>query len=163
MTSEAVQSAIGYLVVVGLVQGAVFAVFSIAGLIAAPFLGWKRYRSIVVRVGLFNVALLAAGTIGNLIWVALTFGKYVEMDPVIDFFPFIPFGQWVLDATWGGQSGYLTPGVLIWQLRVLWTGVAALVWLVAIRISQRIVGRRLIGASLATWFALCAPIWISMI
>ena len=78
----------------------------------------------------FNAFLLIWGCVGHDTFLAATYGKlYVSMDRVVDWFPFIPFGQWVLDQTLHGPRGYLIDGASLWQLRIIWAAVAIPVWL----------------------------------
>jgi hypothetical protein len=78
----------------------------------------------------FNAFLLFWGCLGHYAFLAVTYGKlYVSMDRMVDWYPFIPFGQWVLDQTLYGPRGYLIGGATLWQLRAIWAAVAVPVWL----------------------------------
>ncbi len=79
---------------------------------------------------LFNLFLLFWGCLGHYAFIWLTFDKlYFSADRVVDWYPFIPFGQWVLDQTLGPIRGYLIDGATLWQLRLIWGAVALPVWL----------------------------------
>ena len=71
---------------------------------------------------------------------------YYSQDTVIDCFAFIPFGQWVLDQEWGGETGALLAGAELWHLQALWLLFAALAWGTAALVYRR-VARGLSAAS----------------
>ncbi len=74
---------------------------------------------------------------------ALVYGRfYVSQDTVVDFFPFIPFGQWALDFEYGGKTGFLLHGARLSQLRVLWLLIAFLVWALTILSYRGILRKR---------------------
>jgi hypothetical protein len=80
----------------------------------------------------FNIFLLIFGCLGNLLWHSLTWQKlYVSVDRVVDFLPFIPFGQWVLDQNLGVERGRLLNDTSLWTLRFIWASIAAPVWTLA--------------------------------
>jgi hypothetical protein len=80
----------------------------------------------------FNAFMLFWGCFGHYTFHSITFGRlYVSADRVVDWFPFIPFGQWVLDQSLGQQRGHLIGTATLWQLRLIWLAVAAPVWLLA--------------------------------
>lgn len=123
-----------YLVVAGIVQ-------LVCAVLIAPFLCFialrfsdkplsRLFRAYVV----FNAFLLLWGCLGNNLFLFLTYDKlYISVDRLVDWFPFIPFGQWVLDQNFGGDSphGHLIGTATLWQLRLMWLAVAAPVWLLA--------------------------------
>ncbi len=81
----------------------------------------------------FNGFLLLWGCLGHYAFLSLTYEKsYVSVDRLVDWFPFIPFGQWVLDQGFGGEShGHLIGSATLWQLRLVWFAIALPVWLLA--------------------------------
>lgn len=81
---------------------------------------------------LFNVFLLFWGCLGHFAFHSLTFGKlYYSADRVVDWFPFIPFGQWILNQTLGTERSYLIDGATLGHLRMIWLAIAMPVWLFA--------------------------------
>ena len=81
---------------------------------------------------IFNLFLLLWGCIGHYVFLRITYGThYVSADRVVDWFPFIPFGQWVLDQSLGEQRGHLIGSATLWQLRLIWLAVSLPVWLLA--------------------------------
>ena len=91
--------------------------------------GWRKYLRTLRRFLLFNALLLAFGILGNSLWMTFVYGhRYISQDTVVDFFPFIPFGQWALNVEWGGKTGSLLNGASLWELRGLWALVAGMVW-----------------------------------
>lgn len=91
--------------------------------------GWSRYLRTLRRFLLFNALLLGFGILGNSIWMAFVYAHlYISQDTLVDFFPFVPFGQWALNMEWGGKPGSLLNGASLWELRGLWALVAGLVW-----------------------------------
>ena len=78
----------------------------------------------------FNGCLLLWGCLGHYVFTAVTYGRlYVSADRLVDWYPFIPFGQWVLDQSFGQQRGHLIGTATLWQLRLIWLAVAAPVWI----------------------------------
>ncbi len=113
-----------------------------AALVLTPRLalsGWKKYLRTLRRFLLFNALLLAFGILGNLLWMTFVYRhRYFSQDTVVDFFPFIPFGQWALDVEWGGKTGSLLNGGSLWELREWWALVAGLVWSATVLIYRAI-------------------------
>jgi hypothetical protein len=113
-----------------------------AALVLTPRLalsGWRKYLRTLRRFLLFNALLLAFGILGNAIWMAFVYGhRYISQDTVVDFFPFIPFGQWALNVEWGGKTGSLLNGASLWELRGLWALVAGPVWVSTVLIYRGI-------------------------
>jgi hypothetical protein len=62
---------------------------------------------------------------------------YVSADTVVDFFPFFPFGHWVLDAELGTGRGRLMNGVSLRDVQVIWGAVAAAVWIATFALYRR--------------------------
>lgn len=88
-----------------------------------------RYLSLIERAGLFSALLLLSGAILNSAWMMLVYERfYYSQDTVVDWFPFIPFGQWVLDVRWGDETGALLGGAELWHLQGLWLLFAVLAW-----------------------------------
>jgi hypothetical protein len=101
--------------------------------------GWAKYSRALRRFLLFNALLLAFGILGNAIWMTLVYGhRYLSQDTVVDFFPFIPFGQWALNTERGGKTGSLLNGASLWELREIWALVAGLVWTATVVIYRAI-------------------------
>jgi hypothetical protein len=119
-----------YLVAAGFVQ-------SLGALLIAPFffpvarrLSGASFPTLLRAYLIFNAFLLFWGCFGHYLFHSVTFGRlYVSADRVVDWFPFIPFGQWALDQTLGPQRGHLIGTSTLWQLRLIWLAVAAPVWL----------------------------------
>jgi hypothetical protein len=65
---------------------------------------------------------------------------YVSADTVVDFLPFIPFGQWVLDFKYGSFQGHLLNGAHLWQLQLLWLSLAGVTWASSVAIYRRWAG-----------------------
>jgi len=111
----------------------------IAALLLAPFFFpiarciWGTPLSKLVRAYvIFNCMLLFWGCLGHYVFTAITVGKmYVSADRVVDWYPFIPFGQWVINNTFDGWPGHLIGGTPLWQLRAIWAVIAAPVWLLS--------------------------------
>jgi hypothetical protein len=125
---------------------------SAAAIVLIPRLvlsGWARYFQTLRRFFLLNALLLAFGILGNSIWMALVYTRlYISQDTLVDFFPFIPFGQWALDVEFGGKRGSLLNGAGLWQLRSLWALLASLVWILTILVYRRITKRHFLISSL---------------
>ena len=119
-----------YLAFAGLVQVA-------GALLIAPFffpiahrITHTSFPRLLRAFLIFNGFLLVWGCLGHYVFTAVTFDRfYVSADRVVDWFPFIPFGQWVLDRSFGQEHGHLIGTSTLWQLRLIWLVVAAPVWL----------------------------------
>jgi len=89
----------------------------------------ERYLSLLERIGLFSALLLLSGAFLNVAWMRLVYDRfYYSQDTVVDWFAFIPFGQWVLDMKWGDETGALLRGAELWHLQGLWLLFAVLAW-----------------------------------
>ena len=119
-----------YLLAAGFVQ-------LLGALLVAPFffavarrLSDTSFSRLLRAYLVFNAFLLFWGCFGHYAFHSITFGRlYVSADRVVDWFPFIPFGQWVLDQSLGQQRGHLIGTATLWQLRLIRLAVAAPVWL----------------------------------
>jgi len=106
-------------------------VFLLLVLLLTPvaFRSSSLYFSLIERLGLFSVLLLLSGAIVNAAWMGLVYNRlYFSQDTVLDFIPFIPFGQWVLDVKWGDETGALLGGASLWHLQVVWFLFALVAW-----------------------------------
>jgi hypothetical protein len=118
-----------YLVVVGFMETVILVCLWLAALVRVPSRGWRDYRRILGRSLVFASVFLVAGCIGNSVFMLIAYERmYVSRDTVVDFFPFIPFGQWVLDSEFAGRRGQLVNGASLRQVQLLWAAIAALVW-----------------------------------
>ena len=80
-------------------------------------------------MGIFAAILLIAGCIGNSIFMLVAYGRYyVSADTVVDFYPFFPFGQGVLDNQFGGVHGGLLNGASLRDVQSLWLAISAAIW-----------------------------------
>jgi hypothetical protein len=101
--------------------------------------GWTKYARTVGCFFLFNALLLAFGILGNCLWIKLVYARlYISQDTLVDFLPFVPFGQWVLDVDYGGKRGLLLNGTSLWHLRSLWAMLASAVWTLTMLTYRRI-------------------------
>jgi hypothetical protein len=115
--------------------------FVLLALLLSPiaFRSSARYFFLIERIGLFSVLLLLTGALLNAAWMVLVYQRlYYSQDTVVDCFAFIPFGRWVLDTEWGGQTGALLAGAELWHLQALWLLFAALAWGSAALIYRRV-------------------------
>ena len=118
-----------YLAVVGVLELALLCLVSTLALVRLRAWGWRTYWVRVKRWAVFAALLLVVGCAGNAVFMLIAYERmYVSRDTVVDFFPFIPFGQWVLDVSWAGQTGRLLNGASLRQIQVLWGAIAAAVW-----------------------------------
>ncbi len=89
----------------------------------------KPLRSRIVRLGLFLFLLLAVGDFFSVLWGAtIWYHVYYSTDYCgMDFLPWFPITQGLIDARFGDQTGMLI-GVTLWQLQLLWLLFAICTW-----------------------------------
>lgn len=119
-----------YLMIMGMLQG-VLLLAAIVLLLPMVLLkhGSSFYKHFVCHAAIFNILFLIFGCLGNSAWMLLTYNRlYVSADTVVDYFPFYPFGQWILDVTFGDFKGHLIgPGTIV-NLRIIWAAITCFVW-----------------------------------
>lgn len=122
-----------YLVFTGFFQ---LLLLIVAALLSLPVLflrGRGKYLRMQGRLATFAAMLLLFGCLANSIWMITVFDHYYQSrDVVVDFFPFLPFGQDVLDREWNGRTGFLIGGTTLSQLRLMWLGFALPVWVLTV-------------------------------
>lgn len=96
--------------------------FIVGSFVIAAF-SWRQ-RSILIgriqRFGLFLALLLVVGSLFNGVWSCSVLGRlYYSTDYVLDFTPFWPITQRVIDMPFGDQRGQLF-GVTLMQLNMVW-------------------------------------------
>ena len=115
--------------------------FVLLALLLAPvaFRSSARYLFLIERIGLFSSLLLLTGSILNGVWMGAVYQRlYSSQDTVVDCYPFIPFGHWVLDQEYGGETGALLNGAELWHLQALWLLFAATAWGLAVFLYRRV-------------------------
>ena len=109
--------------------------------LAAPFLylialrvSSKPFHTLFRAYAVLNVFLLLWGCLGSYIFMSIAYGKlYTSVDRLVDWYAFLPFGQWVLDDGFGGEwHGHLIGGTTLWQARLMWLAVALPIGLLAL-------------------------------
>ena len=109
--------------------------------VAAPFLylialrvSSKSFHTIFRAYAVFNVFFLLWGSLGSYIFMSIAYGNlYTSVDRLVDWYAFLPFGQWVLDDGFGGEwHGHLIGGATLRQVQFLWLALALPVWLLAL-------------------------------
>ena len=66
---------------------------------------------------------------------------YISADTVVDFYPFIPFGQWVLDVPFGQDRGRLLNGASLREVQMIWAVVAGAVWCATVLVYRAVASR----------------------
>ena len=125
-----VEEASCYLLVAGIAQCVMVALPLGIGfaLLHRRFPRFASFRAWV----LVNGCLLALGCLGHWVWLSITWHKlYVSVDRLVDFYPFIPFGQWVLDQGFGNMRGRLLNDTSLWELRLIWAAISIPVWVLS--------------------------------
>jgi hypothetical protein len=127
--SEIILDAYVYMILSGISQLLVQVVACLILLYVLFSKGAPMYGRSVLLFALFNIALLFWGCAGNLLWVFIARDKlYFAGDPVVECFPYLPFGPWAYDYVWAQQRGHLASNVTLLQMRVLWASIACCVW-----------------------------------
>lgn len=114
----------------------------IAVLVLVPWVAFRGIRIFAARC-LQSWVLLAfvfvLGIPANALFTALMrYSAYVPRDALVDWLPFVPSGDWVVDFVCGG---YYLPGVSATTLASVWAVLALPTWLFAWRSSRRLRGR----------------------
>jgi len=139
-----------YLTFMGFMQVLLF----VLGSFLVALLPRKRPNLIarrIVRLGIFLGLLLGLGSLFNGFWGCLVFNRlYYSADYFIDFIPFWPITQGVIDAPFGNERGKLL-GVTLTQLQLVWCAFSLGTWC-AIGILYWLISRALDRkASRTTW------------
>jgi hypothetical protein len=114
-----------------LLLGTLFVLGSPLALWVGVWPALEAFRSIAV----FAAILVVCGIPANLVFVlALRDRYYVAADPIVDWLPWLPSGDWVLDVPCGGR--YLE-GASATTLRVAWALLAVPTWGVTFLICRR--------------------------
>ena len=96
--------------------------FIVGSFVIAAF-SWRERGILIARIrrfGLFLVLLLIVGSLFNGVWSCSVWGRfYYSTDYVLDFTPFWPITQRVIDMPFGDQRGQLF-GVTLMQLNMVW-------------------------------------------
>lgn len=129
-----------YLVLVGVLHLAVFAV----GCLAAVLFSWWQPGTLRRRIGhfaLFLGLLLVVGSVFNGLWCLLIYNRlYHSVDLILGFVPFWPIWWITVDTPWGDGSGRLFTSLFV--LKLVWLLFAVGTWAVTIFLYQ-IIRRRL--------------------
>ena len=132
-----------YFILMGLLH---LGVFVLTALVLADLANQRQeqrgtFLGRVRRLGLFFGLLLVFGSISNGLWSCLVWGRlYVSTDYMIDFSPFWPITQRVIDAPFGNRRGALL-GVSLFELQIVWLLFAVGTWTATILL-YRIICRR---------------------
>jgi hypothetical protein len=114
-----------YLVLTGILHLVAFAFSCIVLPVLAPP---GRLLKCLGRLALFLVLLLLIGAVFNGLWSCLVWDRlYHSVDYTVDFMPFWPITQGVIDEHWGDYRGRLL-GVSLFQLQLVWAVFAAGTW-----------------------------------
>jgi hypothetical protein len=118
----------GYLMMMGMVYGAVFLVGCIVLLFLRPR-GLTEYVLRVKKLGIFLLILLPVGDFFGCVWGEIVWGRfYLSTDYCnCDFLPFWPITQGVIDAPFGNDPHGLI-GVTLTQLNLIWLVFAIATW-----------------------------------
>jgi hypothetical protein len=125
--SEFPDECLGYFMSMGILSvvalGAVCIVFAVLAV-------WQRgtFLRRAVHFALFAILLSTASALFNALWSCLIWGHlYFSTDYLVDFFPFWPITQRVIDAEFGGMRGQLL-GVSLFQVQLVWLLFASGTW-----------------------------------
>jgi hypothetical protein len=64
---------------------------------------------------------------------------YTDNDPLVDWLPWVPSGDWVVDVS---CQGHYLGGASAWTLRLAWVVLAVPVWALAIAAFRRVFPHR---------------------
>jgi len=123
-----------YFVLVGIFQIMFFMLFSLLLILSNRIKKISGITLSIIRVGIFNLFLLGLGALAHIIWTISIYGKYYKsQDYAVDFYPFFPFGQWVLDRYFSNPSitGELLGETTLFEMQLIWLLFALPVWLLS--------------------------------
>ncbi len=103
---------------------------------------FENIKRKIAKIGLFNVIFLIFGSFGNVIWMKNIYGFYYKsQDTLVDFFPYIPFGQWVLNQFFIDPNirGVLIADTTLLKMRGIWFIFAITVWVFSIVVTFYII------------------------
>ncbi|MET0551654.1 MAG: hypothetical protein ABW221_01360 [Vicinamibacteria bacterium] len=90
------------------------------------FVGVWPALSLLAHAAAFAALLVVCGVPANLIFVvSLRETYYHAGDPIVDWLPWVPSGDWVLSKVDGGH--YMNGGT-VWTLRKMWLVLAVATW-----------------------------------
>jgi hypothetical protein len=143
MMRRVVEESVGYLVFGGMAT-------AVALLLAVLFVcpvavgrGVRWWGRLTRRLSIFVCVLFLCGLPANVAFTLFMRERfYTDNDPILDWLPWIPSGDWIID--WACQGHYLN-GASAWTLRLVWLILAVPVWsltIIAFRaLPSRISGR----------------------
>ena len=103
---------------------------------AALWVGWQSFWQFCRASASFAAVLVAAGIPANIVFVAALRNRYyVTADPIVDWLPWAPSGDWVLDI---GCGGHYLRGASAVTLRIAWAALAIPTWLASIWLYKRL-------------------------
>jgi energy-coupling factor transporter transmembrane protein EcfT len=89
-----------------------------------------------LRAFCFMLILFLCGAPANCLFtLTLRDRFYTDNDPLVDWLPWVPSGDWIIDIA---CQGHYLPGGSPWLLRIAWGVLALPVWIVAILIFRRV-------------------------
>jgi hypothetical protein len=108
---------------------AILGILLVAGTPTILVWSFKAYVSLAIDAAVFAFILFACGIPGNTLFVLVCRGRlYVPGDPIVDWLPWVPSGDWIVGKADGGR--YL-PGGSAARLRLCWTILAIPTWSLA--------------------------------
>ncbi len=112
-------------------------IFLLGAIVLAPLSPRKFpvYCHRLRKLALFLVALVVVGAFFDFLWTAFIWDRlYYSTDYCgLDFRPFMPITQSVIDAPWGLGRGYLI-GITLFQLNLIWSAFALGTWVTTIAV-----------------------------
>jgi hypothetical protein len=119
-----------YLSMGGLLTAVIYGALLALGSPGLFLIGLDRATTLARRALVFVTVLFVCGAPANAIFCLTMRDRfYVAAEPVADWLPWYPSGDWVLDVACGGH--YLS-GASVWTLRGAWLVLAIAVWVVSV-------------------------------
>ena len=140
--AEMINGVTFYMVLVGMIYACVF-------IVGAFFIGcWESlgprpaiasYFRRVGKLALFLLVLLVVGDFFGVVWNTIIHNRMYHSPGYdgLDFVPWYPVTQGMVEASFGADSGRLI-GVKLWQLQAIWVVFAILTWSSTLLVYEKI-------------------------
>lgn len=142
---RAMEATLGYLVFGGVASAAVLFVLLLILSPATIAIGARRALRHASSIIVFSTLLFLFGLPANVLYTLVMRERfYTDNDPIVDWLPWVPSGDWIIDVACRGH--YLN-GATVWFLRGGWALLAVPVWTLTVLAYRRLYSYSRTGAT----------------